>query len=415
MNGRVASLMMALWCALSLAGGARGAEPPAARPEVGRAVQAAQALLKQHRAAEALTKLREADAVHDKSPYETYVVAETRAAAEIDTGNFAAAATSLRTALATGILAGEERLARLQTLVQLDYQAKAYGDALADGRQYYKDGGRDPMPRTLMAQAAYTAGDWTAAASLMREIVDTPAARPPDENLLLALADADDKLHDAAGRRAALERLVDLYPQPRYWLMLLGAVRAMPDFPRRLVLDLDRLAAATGAMTDARQYTEAAERALDAGFPGDAVTFLQQGYERGVLGTGPASDRQRRLLDTAKRQSTADSGTLDQQAREADAAANGRAAQKLGEAYASYGRYAPAIAELEAALKKGGLESGQDARLHLVMAYARAGQTARAETVLDGLPAGDPARELGRLWLIEARRTTSQSAGARSQ
>ncbi|HTO82244.1 MAG TPA: hypothetical protein VMQ73_08415 [Methylomirabilota bacterium] len=197
--------------------------------------------------------------------------------------------------------------------------------------------------------------------------------------------------------------------------MLLGAVRAMPDFPRRLVLDLDRLAAATGAMTDARQYTEAAERALDAGFPGDAVTFLQQGYERGVLGTGPASDRQRRLLDTAKRQSTADSASLDRQAREADAAANGRAAQKLGEAYASYGRYAPAIAELEAALKKGGLESGQDARLHLVMAYARAGQTARAETVLDGLPAGDPARELGRLWLIEARRTTSQSAGARSK
>jgi len=413
MTGRVASLVTALWCALALAGGAQGAEP-AARPEVGRAVQAAQTLMKQHRAADALAKLHEADAVRDKSAYETYVIAETRAAAEIETGNFAAAAASLRAALATGILAGEERLARLQTLVQLDYQAKAYADALADGRQYYKDGGRDPTPRTLMAQAAYTTGDWTAAASLLREIVDTPAARPPDENLLLALADADDKLHDAAGRRAALERLVELYPQPRYWLELLGAVRAMPGFPRRLVLDLDRLAAATGAMTDARQYTEATERALDAGFPGDAVAFLQQGYDRGVLGTGPEADRQRRLFDTAKRQSTADAASLDRQAREADAAASGLAVQKLGEAYASYGRYQPAIAALEAALKKGGLDSRPDALLHLVMACARAGQAARAKTVLDGLPAGDPARELGRLWLIQASRPTSQSAGARN-
>lgn len=411
MNNRVASLVTGLWCALVLGSGAH-AEPPAARPEVGRAVQAAQALMKQHRPADALAKLREADAVRDKSPYETYVIAETRAAAEMETGDFAAAAAALRTALATGILTGDDRLTRLQTLVQIDYQAKAYGETVADGQLYYKDGGRDPLPRTLMAQAAYTAGDWATAASLLREIVDMPAARPPDANLFLALVDADDKLHDAAGRRAALERLVGLYPQPRYWMELLGAVRAMPAFPRRLVLDLDRLAAMTGAMTDPRQYTEAAERALDAGFPGDAVAFLQWGYDRGVLGTGPESDRQRRLLDTAKRQAAADMATLDQQAREANAAANGLAAEKLGEAYASYGRYEPAIAALETALKKGGLDARQDALLHLVMACTRAGQTARAKTALGALPAGEPAGELARLWLIEASRATSQSAGA---
>ncbi len=57
-------------------------EAPTARVEVGKPVQDAQALVRQKKFAEALERLKAADAVPDKSPYETYVIAETRAADE---------------------------------------------------------------------------------------------------------------------------------------------------------------------------------------------------------------------------------------------------------------------------------------------------------------------------------------------
>ena len=66
-------------------------EAPAARAEVGKPVQDAQALVRQKKYAEALERLKAADAVPDKSPYETYVIEETRAAATVAEGDYAVA------------------------------------------------------------------------------------------------------------------------------------------------------------------------------------------------------------------------------------------------------------------------------------------------------------------------------------
>ena len=53
------------------------------RPEVGKPLQAAQDMMKANKFKEALAKVREADAVGGKTPYETYMVESMRGSAAI--------------------------------------------------------------------------------------------------------------------------------------------------------------------------------------------------------------------------------------------------------------------------------------------------------------------------------------------
>jgi len=396
--------LIALLIALGAAAAFAADEDHAAREQVGKPVQQAQQLLRQQKFAEALARLKAADAVPDKSPYETYIIEETRAVALIDTGDDAGAVKALEAVLATRILSPAEAAKRRLSIVQLDYRLKDYPKTVADAQRFYAEGGSDPEPRRLMAQSYYLENDFAGATRLIRQVLadDAQAGRPPDEALLLSLASSEFKLKSRDGYVDALERLVASHPKHEYWVDLCRAVQQKPGFAPRLRLDLDRLEIAAGAMDKAEQYVEAAERALERGFPGDAKTFLDKGYAAGVLGKGSAAERQKRLADTAKRLSEADQQVLSVQAKEADASASGIALEKIGEAYASYGKYDQAITALTGALKKGGLPNSDDARLHLGVAYIGAGRASDAEATLTGVGGADGTRELARLWLAQA-------------
>jgi tetratricopeptide (TPR) repeat protein len=121
-----------------------------------------------------------------------------------------------------------------------------------------------------------------------------------------------------------------------------------------------------------------------------------------MLGNGPAAERQRRLADMAKHQSDDDAKGLAAQAKEAEGTANGTALAKLGEAYASYGRFDDASAALEASIRKGGLANPADVQLRLGVAYLKGGQSAKAKATLSAVRAQDGAGDLARLWLIES-------------
>jgi hypothetical protein len=395
--------LLALTVAVMLGAGAgASADDNAARPEIGKPVQQAQQLVREKKIAAALARLKQADAVPGKSRYETYIIAETRAAATLAGGDYAATVTALDQVLATGFLAPAEAAKRLLTLIEIEYRLKDYAKTVADAARYEKAGGTDREPRLLAAQSLYLQNDYAGAARAIRALLDADAraGRPADEQLVLTLASSDFKAHDQPGYIDALERLVVIHATPQYWAELIAAVQRRPGFADRLALDLDRLVAATGATATAVQYVEAAELALQEGFPGDARNFLAKGYAAGVLGKGAAAARQQRLTDMAKQQSETDEKTLAAQAAEADHAKDGTAAEKLGEAYVSYGRYDAAIATLERAIAKGGLKAPEDAKLHLGIAYLGAGQKDKAKSVLGALVGGNGVQDLARLWLI---------------
>jgi len=406
----VAIVWAAVWLGFAAAAGLASIRPAlaaeekqTARAEVGKPVEAAAQLLKQKKFKEALARLQEADAVPDKTQYETYVIEGTRAVIYLNSADYANAIKPLEAVLSTGMLAPAEALKRVEVLVQLEYQLKNYPKVVDYANRYYQDGGSDAEPRLLMAQAYYLQNDFANAAKTIRAVMqaEAKAGTPPAENLLLVLLNSEYKQHNDPGRIEALEQLAALYPKKEYWVDLLAAVQKKPSFSSRLTLDIDLLALAAGAMDAPARYMEAAELALQQGLPGDAKAFLDKGYAAGVLGKGEGADRQKRLADMAGRQSSEDLKGLAQLSPEADAATTGLAWTKLGEAYASYGQYDEAIAALAKGIGKGGLEFPEDAKLHLGIAYLRAGQAAKAKAALGAVAGNDGARDLARLWLIE--------------
>jgi hypothetical protein len=380
------------------------AQKATAREEVGKPVEAAELLLKQKKYQDALARLRQADAIANKTPYETYLIAATRAAVDLESGNYPSAIEALETALSTGTLPPNEALKRIETLVQLNYQVKNYAKVALYAARYYDGGGKGPQPRILMAQAYFLSGDAANAAKTSLEAVQADAAggRPPDESMLQILAAARYQLGDSAGYADALTRLLAIDPKKEYWASVLTAIRKAPGFSGRLELDIDRLAAATGALGGADKYMAAAELALEMGQSGTAKFLLDQGYAAGILGTGPEAPRQQRLTAMASRQSDDDLKALPRLAQDAEAAAGGSALVKLGEAYASFGRGSDAIAAFQKGIEKGGLRYPDDAKLHLGLAYLAAGDVDKAKEALNSVAGVDGAQALAQLWLIEA-------------
>jgi hypothetical protein len=406
---------LAMLCAALTIGAAVAADvPPAAREAVGKPVQAAQKLLKHKRAKDALAKLREADAVADKTPYETYVIAETRAAAQIDETDDAGAMRSLETVLATGVLPPAQALQRVATLTQLADRLKADRAVIDYAERYYRDGGTDRTPRLLMIEAYSRQNDFVAVGRTARAQLAADAkagVTVPAEDLLLTVANSAYKANDQAGYRDTMMRLVTAHPKREYWADLLAAVARAPGFSHRLTLDLYRLRVAVDALGAPEQYMEAAELALVDGFPGDARAFLEHGYAARVLGTGPQAARHKRLAELAARQAAEEAQTLPQRAKSAD----GAALEKIGEAYLSQGDAADAIAVLQAGLAKGGLRHPDDATLHLGIACLRAGQSARAQAILSSITATDGTADLAHLWMIRGGLDRTNSTGKDSR
>ncbi|HZB91141.1 MAG TPA: hypothetical protein VE397_06865, partial [Stellaceae bacterium] len=84
----------------------------------------------------------------------------------------------------------------------------------------------------------------------------------------------------------------------------------------------------------------------------------------------------------------------------AAAARNGVPSVRLGDAYASYGRYPEAIAAFQQGLGKGGLDHPEEAKLHLGIAWLAAGERAKAASMLESVAGEGGARDLAQLWLM---------------
>src|ERR1700682_6553636 len=134
------------------------------RPEVGKILQGAQELLKAQKPKEALAKVREADVVSGKTPYESYVVERMRAAAAAGAGDVPAAIQAFEAVIASGRLPQPELLTMTQALAGSYYRNKDYPKAIAWGARYFKEGGTDPQLRLMLIHSYYLNGEYDAAA-----------------------------------------------------------------------------------------------------------------------------------------------------------------------------------------------------------------------------------------------------------
>lgn len=372
------------------------------RPEIGKPVQAALDLLKQKKGKDALARLREADAVKDKTAHETYLVEQVRGQAAAAAGSPVEAAQAFEAAAASPGAPEKDKLQFLAAAAGQYYLAKEYAKSAELSARYFKSGGGDKALRTLHIQALYLGNNFALAAKeLLADIqADEQAGKVPAENNLQLLANATLKQQNTAGYAHAMEKLVAHYPKRDYWQAVIHGTSTRSGFPDRLALDLDRLKLATGTMRGASDYVEAAQLSLQSGFPAEAKQFLDAGYAAGLLGTGSDTERHKRLKDLIARNFAADIKTLGQDDAQAAAGKDGVALFNAGYNYVLHGQAEKGLGMMESGLGRGGMKRPEDARLQLGYAYHLAGQQQKAIQALKKIPGTEGTAALARLWII---------------
>jgi tetratricopeptide (TPR) repeat protein len=379
---------------------AQAADKPTIRPELAKPLQAAQEDLKSKKPQQALEEIAKTDATGSKTAYENYVVAEMRQAAYAQLNDTAGFARAAEASIATGMASPEERLKDDEILAGLAYQAKDYAKAIDYGTRYYKDGGTDPKYHTVIAQAYYLTNDFPGAAKAIRSIIKDSGGKPTEEQLQLLLSAEAKGNPGGPGYFDALTLLTQYYPKKDYWHDLILAVSKKPGMADKLAGEFDQLNLATGVYDKPNDFMEAAQTALQSGYPGTAKTILNKGYSSGALGQGAEAARQKRLVDMTDHQAADDQHTLAQNAAIAN---SGTPLLKLGDAYYSYGQTDKAIDAYTKALQKNDFKSPLDqgmVKIHLANAYMLSGQKAKAKEQLIAVTSPDVMAGIAKCWLL---------------
>ena len=404
---RPASRFAALALALGMSLGVLPAvAQEALRPEIGKPLQAAEQLIKQGRYKEALGKVREAEAAGAHNANETYYIERMRLAAASGAGDVDTAARSFDALAGSNRVPGAEKLRMIESITGSYYRNRDYAKATQWGQRYFREGGTSPTVRTLLIQSQYLSGDFAGAE---RELIaEVQAAEKggtaPGEDRLKLLLNAALKQNDNNAYVYAMEKLVTYYPKKEYWVDLLARLQRKPNFSDRLTLDTYRLSLATGGMSNANDYMEMAQLALQSEDAAEARQVVDKGFAAGVLGTGPQAERHKRLRDLVAKRLDEEHKSLAEDLRQAEAARDGGALVDLGFNLVYDGQAAKGIQLMHQGIAKGGLKHPEDAKLHLGIAYLVAGDAAKAQSTFRTVGGNDGTADLARLWSLFARR-----------
>jgi hypothetical protein len=151
-------------------------------------------------------------------------------------------------------------------------------------------------------------------------------------------------------------------------------------------------------------YAEMAEIALDAGYPGETQSTLQQAFAKNVFVEQRDKDRYQHLLEGAKQRAASDQAQLSSVEHTAEGAPNGDPLVQLGAAYISYGQNDKAVAAITKGIAKGGLKSPDEANLLLGIAQLRQRNNAAAQQAFDKVASSsnNGYARLGKLWALRA-------------
>jgi hypothetical protein len=407
---RMAALMSGIACVGLLAIGAvspafaQGKQMPSrkAAPALKAAADAIHA--KKYDVAEA--KLKEVDALPEKSPYDEFLANEMKAFLDSHSKNYAGAEKDLETNLSSAFEKPAEVPARVKELVALNLTLKDYAKTIDFGNRAIKGGYADDKIYEALEQAYYLKGDNRATLRFVNDYVDSEvkAGRNPKERSLKTIMSACIALKDQGCEQHAFERLVLYYPKGDYWQNLINSLYSSDDYkPDQPRLQLFRLALDVNVLKNPADYTEMAQLDMDQGAAGEAVRVLQKGLDGNVFTEQREKDKNGRLLAAAQKRAAADQAALPQLATQAAASPTGQQDASLGLTLLSYQQYPQAIEALNRSIKKGGLQSPASAQLLLGIAQLKAGNKDEAIKSFHAVK-GDPKFErLANLWALHAR------------
>jgi tetratricopeptide (TPR) repeat protein len=365
----------------------------------------AQESLKNKQYAAALAKIHEAAALPDKTPFDSYTIAEFGCNANIGAGNYADAAKDCESRLSSSFMPEADVPQLTRALLALNFQLKNYDKSIEFGQRAIKGGFATDDNKNLVAQAYYLKGSFKDALKTEQALVDQEikAGQTPKEDQLKIVLSSCVKVEDKDCQAHALERLIAYYPKPDYWSQLLFSTRSSTSHGDTNTLQTYRLMNDVDILKEAGDYNEMAQLALEAGSPGEAQKVLEKGFDRGAFNDQRVKERNTRLLETVKKTAATDQAALPKLEKEADAAPTGVKSAAAGLAYYGYGQFDKAADLLSKALSKGGLTSEGQTRLLLGIAQLKGGHKDEAIKSFKQVK-GDPGlEELAGLWVLHAR------------
>ncbi|NCT82288.1 MAG: hypothetical protein GXC94_04040 [Comamonadaceae bacterium] len=373
------------------------------RKEVGAPLTEASKLYKAGKHKEALAKLRDAEAVGNRTPAENFAIEGLRFSAAMGAGDADTMARSFD--VLKGKLGGPQQLQYMEAIAGTYLRANNAGKALEWANKYFAAGGSSPAVKQMQQQAQFKSGDMTAVLkdTLAEVQADEKAGKTPTQDKLNIVLYAAQKKGDAAAESFAVERLLNYYPRKELWAQVLGGLQGKKGFSPRFTLDVYRLQLATGNLRSADDYMEMAQLAAQAGYPDEGKKVVEQGLAASVLGQGAEGARHKRLLDLMVKKSNeakADAANVEKAATDAK---TGDELVKLGLSRVFAGDKAGGLKLVDAGIAKNNFTRADDVKFYQGLAYYNAGEVSKAQSAWRGVKGTDGSGELARLWLVQSR------------
>ena len=347
--------------------------------------------------ADALAKVKEADAIKDKTPFEEYQVAKFLGFIAINQPmpDYAAAAAAYNRQVASGGAPEAEKAGAYKVAMRLNYQEKNFPEAIKDGVALQMLEPFDDTEYLVMIQSYYSTNDFTNAADMAKKEIaaKTAAGMKPTEDVLGLLLNSQIKTNNEAGAREALDQLAMISSKPDVWGQVMDFALGTKGITDHQLLNLYRLGILTGTMKDT-DFAAMATIDLQNGLPKEAIAVLNKGNKTGEL------------LQQANQLAARDEQTLPALATEAAKHMDGEVDVKLGESYYTYGRYDDAIAALQRGIQKGGLKDMADAETTLGIVLMAAGKKDQAVAEFDKAAAAQSAAaQVAHVWTLYGKRS----------
>ena len=368
---------------------------------VGKKLQEATKLAGEKKNAEAVATGKEALAVA-KTPFDTFKSNEVLAYLYIKAGDAQGALHSYEAIIDSQYLDPGARAQYVKTLTQLYFQSKSYAKVIDYGQRWIKNSPGDVDAIVLVGQAYFLQKDCKSAGRYMDQAVEASqaAGRAPKQNFFLIKLQCASDAKDPDGQMDALRDLVTRFPRKDYWNALIRL--SMREAPDRTTQHFYRLKFDTDTLDSADQYVEMAQLAIQFDYPGEAQAALERGFASKALSDAKGDDRNKRLLESARKEAEADQKTLPLQDQESRKHKTGDADVKVGYAYLTYGDAAHAIEAIERGIAKGGVKNPAEARIFLGMAYLKAKRSDEAKKAFRSAKDDQLLGSVARLWMIRA-------------
>ncbi|MGF6274761.1 tetratricopeptide (TPR) repeat protein [Massilia sp. UYP11] len=359
--------------------------------------------------AEVQSRVQQAEAFPNRTPYEDYVVNRMKLSLGSATNNNAIAMPALEAVINSGRLQGQEQADFILALGNMHYNAKDYPKAIEWFKRYQKESATPEKVTPSLIRAHYLGGDFASAkAALLPAIEATEkAGQKPSEEDLRLLASSANKVKDDAGYLTALEKLVAHYPNDDFWTDVLNrGVARKPGFDAQTnMINVYRLEAATVKKMAPEEYVDLAELSLRDGFPTEAKKAMDAGYAAGVLGQGSNAKAHAALRDKATKGAADDAKNIAAGEASATKAKTGAGLVNLGWAYATMDQGDKGVGFIQQGIAKGGLKNPEEAKLRLGMAQALAGKKAEAIQTFETVKGGGGAGDLAKYWIVHLKQS----------